>query len=206
AEADLSAGVAVVLVVDGCPPHVEAAADVVPAPRQRDVRLDGIDSVRAWTEAAREVLELVDVDAWKETAHSRCRELRHETRRPYLAFIVAKRVIGTAALEVIRVAAPKVEHGAGTHDVDPVADQRPVGANERELTVLHRTGANRGGVAHLVARVLTPAEEHPILRTKVVIDLADPVPEQILVEVLGVREVLLPRRDTRRRRVLQRII
>src|SRR5207244_9936884 len=68
AEADLSACISVVLVVDGRPPHVEAGADVVLSTRQRDVRLNGVDPVRGRPGAPGKVLELVDVDEWGETA------------------------------------------------------------------------------------------------------------------------------------------
>src|SRR5439155_19416182 len=205
AEADLSAGVPEVLVVDGGPPQVETAADVVLAPRQRDVRLKRVDPVRAWTEAAGEVLELIDVDAGEESADRRRGELRHEARGPDLRLVEAERGIGPAALEIVRVAAAEVEDRSGADDVHPVADQRAVRADQRELTVLYGTGPDCGGVAHLVARVLTPAEERSILRPEVVVDLADPVPEDDLVEVFRVGQVLLPRRHARLRRVRQRV-
>ena len=77
---------------------------------------------------------------------------------------------------------------------------------ERQLAVLGRAAADGGGVAHFVALVLGPAEEGPVVLAEVVIDLADPVPEQVLVEVLGVVQVLLPRRDAGGDAVRRRVV
>ena len=126
-----------------------------------------------------------------------------ETRldgQPNSRRVEAEARVRLAPLEEVGVAAADVEHGAAAEDVHPVADDGAVGADQRQLAVLGRAAADGGGVAHLVALVLGPAEVGAVVRAEVVIDLADPVPEQVLVEVLGVVQVLLPRRDAGRRR------
>ena len=87
-----------------------------------------------------------------------------QARRPELRRVETEPVVRVAPLEEIGVAAAQVEHRPGAEDVHPVADERAVGAPERQLAILRRAAADRAGVADLVALVLTPAEEHAVVR------------------------------------------
>ena len=201
-EVDLAAGVAVVVVVNVGAADVEAAADIVGAAVHRDVRLDAEVLVGVRSEAARQLHELVERDDREQVADGCRRQLRHQARRPpERGRVEAERGVGLAAFEIVGITGAQVEDRAAAENVHPVADERVVAAEERQLAVLRRAGADGGGIAHFVARVLAPAEERAVLAGEVVVDLADPVPEHILVEVLVVAEVLLPVRLPRRRAV-----
>src|SRR5207237_6903844 len=127
--------------------------------------------------------ERVHGNHWEHTADARARKLRYLTCRPSeRRRIEPERVLRLASLEVIRVAAAQVEYRAAAQDVNPVADEGIVRADKRQLSVLRRPGPDRGDVAHLVARVLAPAEKRPILGSEVLVDFSDPVPELVLVE------------------------
>ena len=205
-ERDVAARIVVVLVEDVGPPHVEAAADVVRAPRHRHVRLKRVVPVAVRARAAGERDELVHVDNRENATDRAAGQLADEARGPEFRRVEPDPVFGVAPLQEVGVTATQVEHRPRAEDVHPVADNGPVGAPEGQLAVLCRAAANGGGVPHLVALVLAPAEEGAVFVAEVVVDLEDPVPEQILVEVLGIVQVVLPRRDAGGRVVRVRVV
>ena len=207
-ERNVAARVVVVLGEDVGPPQVETAANIVGAAVQRYVGLNRIDAVPVGLRAARHGLELIDIDHGEDAADFLAWHLLDETRGPELRRVEPNRVVGIAPLQEVGVAGAQVEYGPGAEDVHPVADQRAVGAPERKLAALGGTGADgvRPPIADLVPLVLAPAEEGPVVGAEVVVDLPDPVPEQVLVEVLGPVQVLLPRRHAGRRAVGIRVV
>ncbi len=202
-EIQKAARVVVVLVEDVGPPHVDTAADVVRAAHHRHVGLNRVVAVPVGRRAAGEGREIGTRDPREEAADVPG-SASGWTRFPGQNSVESKPIAnsGIAPLEEVGVAGAQVEHAPGAEDLHPVADQRAVGAPERKLAGLAGTATDGvPAVADLVPLVFSPAEEDAVVGVDVVVDLADPVPEQVLVEVLGPQQVRLPRRYAGRRAV-----
>ena len=157
--------------------------------------------------AARQADEVGHVDAREHAAQALARELRHDARRPAeLGRVEAEARVRLAPLEEVGVAAADVEHGAAVEDVHPVADDGAVGADQRQLAVLGRAGADRRWCCALRCARSRPSGSRSDPWCRSCDRPCHPVPEQVLVEVLGVVQVLLPRRDAGRRAVRRRVV
>ena len=151
--------------------HVEAAPDVVPPSRHRDVRLQGPDLAGVLDGIPRQLHVVVHRDDRK---HRRRQLADQAGWEPERVRIEADGLVRAAQLEELAVAAAQVEDGARAEDVHPVTDERVVRPDQRQLSVLRRTGTDRRRVPNLVALVLAPPREHAVVLAEVVVDLGRP--------------------------------